>query len=84
MAEIEIYSAPNCSHCEAAKALLEKHGLAYREIDVAASAENLEDFKRRLPRERSLPQIFVNGEHIGGDEDLRHAFKSGRLLGITP
>ncbi len=70
MAEIEIYSGPGCSYCEAAKALLDEWGMPYTEHDVADPTV-LAEFHARLPRVKSIPQIFFDGDHIGGYEDLR-------------
>lgn len=81
MPRIEIFSGPNCGYCEAAKALLRYHELAFVEYDVAADAGHLEEFRRRLPRVKAIPQLFVDGEHIGGLEDLRLAIACGRLSG---
>ena len=69
-AEIEVFSGPGCGYCEAAKALLRQHSLTYRERNVR-QPEVLEEFQRRLPRVKSIPQIFIDGEHIGGYEDLK-------------
>jgi glutaredoxin 3 len=69
MREIEIFTGPGCSYCEAAKALLERHALSFKERDVSDAAV-LAEFRERLPRVRSLPQIFADGAHIGGYEDL--------------
>ncbi len=79
MPKIEIFTGPNCGYCEAAKALMHEHGLDFEEIDLAASPENIETFQARLPRTRAIPQIFVDGEHIGGLEDLRLHLADGRL-----
>ena len=79
MCRIEIFTGPGCGYCEAAKALLREVGLAFEEIDLAASPENIEAFQARLPRIRAIPQIFVDGEHIGGLEDLRLHLAGGRL-----
>ena len=70
MKNIEIYSGPGCAHCEKAKALLVKHDLPFREYDVSDSSV-MDEFRQRLPRIRSIPQIFIDGEHLGNDEDLR-------------
>lgn len=70
MPTIEIFTAPNCIYCERAKALLAERGLAFVERDIASGTENLAMLRRRLPRARSIPQIFIEGEHIGGYEDL--------------
>ncbi len=80
MQEIEIFTGPGCSYCEAAKALLRQKGLVFTERDVSESGV-LAEFRRRLPRVRSIPQIFVDGEHIGGEEDLRLLVQSGKLQG---
>ena len=76
MNNIEIYTGPHCSYCEQAKALLRQYGLEYREHDIS-NAENMIEFRQRLPRLKALPQIFVDGRHIGGLEDLQ--LRLGRL-----
>lgn len=81
MPRIEIFTGPNCGYCEAAKALLRENGLAFEEIDLAADPANMDAFRSRLPRVKSIPQIFVDGEHIGGLEDLRLHLADGGLGG---
>lgn len=68
--DIEIFTGPGCSHCEAAKRLLRERGLVFVERDVSEPPV-LAEFRARLPRHKALPQIFVDGTHIGSDEDLR-------------
>jgi glutaredoxin 3 len=68
--DIEIFTGPNCAYCTAAKKLLEDRRLAYVERDVGDPAV-MAEFRDRLPRQKSLPQIFIDGEHIGSYEDLR-------------
>lgn len=75
---VEIFTGPHCSYCSRAKALLGRKGLAYREIDIS-SAQNFEEMANRLPRMRSIPQIFIGGKHIGGCEDLELLDASGEL-----
>ena len=79
--KIEIFSTPQCSYCDAAKKLLDEKGLAYTNLDVMSDPAILEDFKRRLPRVKAVPQIFIDDEHIGGYEDLRLLEQAGRLTG---
>lgn len=67
---IEIFTTPNCSRCSAVKAILREHGLEFVEFNIASPA-SMAAFRARLPRDRSIPQIFINGENIGGYEDLR-------------
>jgi len=87
MADIEIYSTAACGYCIAAKNLLRSRGLEWRElridIDPAARAEML----NRAPGARTVPQIFINGTHVGGFDQLAAADRSGRLnelLQATP
>ncbi|MCZ6455434.1 MAG: glutaredoxin domain-containing protein [Alphaproteobacteria bacterium] len=77
--KIEIFSTPQCAYCDAAKKLLDDKGLAYTNLDVMSDPAILADFKRRLPRVKAVPQIFIDGEHIGGYEDLRRRDHTGRL-----
>lgn len=67
---IEIFTGPNCSWCAAAKTLLAGRGQAFVEYDISDPA-HFASFAERLPRHRSIPQIFIDGQHIGGYEDLR-------------
>ncbi len=74
MKQIEIFTGPECGYCEAAKALLKRRQLAFTERDVS-QPDVLAEFQQRLPRVRSIPQIFIDGEHIGGLEDLELKLK---------
>ncbi|MBC7908656.1 MAG: glutaredoxin 3 [Rhodospirillaceae bacterium] len=76
MAEIEIYTTPTCPYCIRAKALLDKKGVAYREIDVSAGRDVM---TKRAGGRTSVPQIFINGEHIGGCDDLHELDAAGDL-----
>ena len=71
---VEIFTGPNCNYCAAAKALLDARGLNYLERDMA-DASVRQEFADRLPRVRSIPQVFIDGEHIGGFEDLKLHFE---------
>jgi len=78
MPKIEVYTGPGCRYCDRAKRLLDEKGLVYRELDVSEPAA-LDELRARLPRVRALPQIFIDGEHVGSFEDLEHLENSGRL-----
>ncbi|NNE21002.1 MAG: glutaredoxin 3 [Rhizobiales bacterium] len=73
MKDVEIFTGPRCGYCTAAKSLLEHLGMAYAERDVSDPAV-LKEMRERLPRSKSIPQIFIDGEHIGGYDDLRLKF----------
>ena len=78
MAKIEIYTSPFCGYCARAKALLDSKGAAYDEMDVM-----MDDKKRTEMRDRSkrttVPQIFINGQHIGGSDELAALDSQGKL-----
>lgn len=76
--EVEIFTGPNCSYCLRAKAVLARRNLKYREVDVSVG-EGRGEMQRRLPLARSIPQIFIDGEHIGGCEDLEQLDADGVL-----
>ncbi len=78
MAKVEIFTGPNCVYCEQAKRLLARCEIPYLEFRIDDAA-NLREFARRLPRVRSIPQIFVDGEHIGSDQDLEEWVAHGRI-----
>ena len=82
MAKIEVFSGPQCGYCESAKALLRTKGLEFEDMSIEDDA-NRAAFAQRLPRARSIPQIFIDGEHIGGYEDLCILDEKGRLDALT-
>jgi glutaredoxin 3 len=77
-AEVIIYTTRVCPYCVAAKRLLEQRGIAYQEIDVTA-----DDAKRAWLVEttgrRTVPQIFIAGQPVGGFDELAALDKSGEL-----
>ncbi len=75
---IEVFSGPNCNYCKRAKKLLDGKGVAYADLDISLP-EHRDEFARRLPRARAIPQIFIDGEWIGGCEDLELLNEDGRL-----
>lgn len=78
MANIEIFTGSQCAYCEQAKKLLNQNKLTFTEYNISQS-EHMAEFSARLPRIRSIPQIFVDGEHIGNEEDLRLLIQNGRF-----
>jgi len=70
MSEIEIFTGPGCSHCESAKRMLKEKGLDFTERNVSEPGV-MDELRERLPRARAIPQVFVDGAHIGNDQDLR-------------
>jgi glutaredoxin 3 len=78
MAKIEIYTTPWCGYCARAKGLLEEKGVAYDEVDVMEDAAKRAEMRERSKRS-AVPQIFINGEHIGGSDELADLERAGKL-----
>ncbi len=68
-ATVEIYTTPTCPFCHRAKRLLDKRGVSYREID-AADAATRKAMTERAEGRYTVPQIFINGQGIGGCDEL--------------
>lgn len=78
MKAVEIYTTQTCPYCIAAKGLLKKKGVAYKEIDVGADPAVRQAMTERAGR-RSVPQIFIGGTHVGGCDDLHALDHAGKL-----
>ncbi len=76
---VELYTKGWCPFCQRAKHLLEREGIEYQEYDVEASAEVRAEMFARAEGRRTVPQIFIDGEGIGGFEELYAAAVSGEL-----
>ncbi len=79
MAHIVVYSGPNCPYCTRAKLLLQKKGAAFEEINVKSDPSKLQEMLQRTDGRRTIPQIFINGQHIGGSDDLYALDEVGKL-----
>ncbi len=79
MPEIIIYSTRICPYCERAKQLLEKKGREYTVIDVSESESLRAEMIEKAGGKRTVPQIFINGKHIGGFDDMNALDKKGEL-----
>ena len=78
MAVVVVYSADYCSYCKHACALLERKNIPYTLIDVEETPDKREEMER-LSGQRTIPQIFINGAHVGGYTDLVEWNKAGKL-----
>ena len=70
MVEVELYTTPFCPYCVRARALLERKGIAFTEIDIIEEPARRIEMVRRAGGRTSVPQIFIGGEHIGGSDEL--------------
>jgi glutaredoxin 3 len=78
MARIEIYTTPFCGYCARAKGLLDEKGAAYEEMDVMMDEKKRAEMRERSKRS-TVPQIFINGQHIGGSDELAALEQAGKL-----
>jgi glutaredoxin 3 len=79
MAEVQLYTTMFCPYCRRARALLERKGVAYTEIDIIEEPSRRDEMIRRAGGRTSVPQIFINGEHIGGSDELVALEHAGEL-----
>ena len=79
MNKIEIYSTASCPYCVAAKNLLKSKGLEWTEVRVDVDMAQRETMLARSGGRRTVPQIFINDQHVGGFDELAAAEHSGML-----
>jgi glutaredoxin 3 len=79
MPKIEIYSTAVCPYCVAAKNLLKSKGLEWQEVRVDTDPAQRDAMLQRSGGRRTVPQIFIDDEHVGGFDDLVAADRSGKL-----
>ena len=78
---ILVYASPFCGYCAAAKALLDRKGVVYTEIDVLAEPGKRQEMIDRSGR-TTVPQIFIGATHVGGYDDLQALDAGGKLDGL--
>jgi len=76
---VEIYTSPFCGYCHAAKRLLSSKGVAFTEIDVMSNPGQRAEMTRRANGGRTVPQIFIGGQHVGGSDDIHALDRAGKL-----
>jgi glutaredoxin 3 len=79
MAEVIIYATQWCPYCVAARKLLQQKGVRYTEIDVGMEPQRREEMRKKAGGRHTVPQIFINGRHIGGYDDMAALDKTGKL-----
>lgn len=78
MAKIEVYSTARCPYCVMAKQLLDRKGVTYKEIRIDTDPAKRQEMMQKS-RQRTVPQIFINNEAVGGYTDLLALERSQRL-----
>ena len=79
MADIVIYTKPGCGYCHAAKALLDGKGADYIEIVASSDPAKKQEMIQRSGGRMTFPQIFIDGKHIGGSDELHALDRRGEL-----
>ena len=78
-AKVEIYTSPFCGYCARAKRLLSSKGVTFAEYDVLADPGLRPTMVSRAAGRTTVPQIFIDGKHVGGCDDLHDLDAAGRL-----
>jgi len=78
-AKVEIYTKWGCPYCVAAKGLLDGKGVAYVEYDITMGGPKRDEMRERVPGATTVPQILIDGQPVGGCDDIHALDRAGRL-----
>ncbi|GAA0299850.1 glutaredoxin 3 [Sphingomonas oligophenolica] len=79
MAKIEIYTKAFCPYCSRAMRLLDDKGVEVEEFDISMGGPKRAEMLDRAGGRSTVPQIFINGRHIGGSDELAALEREGKL-----
>ncbi len=79
MAKVEIYTKMFCPYCTAAKALLNAKGVDFEEYDISMGGPKRIEMIERAKGGSTVPQIFIDGRHVGGCDDVHALDAAGKL-----
>ena len=79
MKNVIVYMGPRCNFCDAAKRLLNRNNIPFKEINIALEDNKRDEMLKKSNGKRTIPQIFFNEYHVGGYEELRALEKKGEL-----
>lgn len=79
MARVEIYTKFLCPYCTRAKRLLDSKGITYEEHDISTGGPKRAEMMQRAGGRHTVPQVFIDGRHIGGSDDLAALDSQGKL-----
>ena len=79
MPKVEIYTKFFCGYCARANRLLAAKGVDYEEYEVTADFDKRGEMMHRAHGRTTVPQIFIDGRHVGGPDDLHELDRNGRL-----
>jgi glutaredoxin 3 len=81
-ARVEIYTRDYCGYCLRAKALLASKGVDFTEYDAGDDPDKRREMIQRSFGGSTYPQVFINGQHVGGSDDIYDLDRAGRLDGL--
>ncbi len=79
MAQVEIYTKMLCPYCARAKRLLGEKGVDFVEYEISMDGPKRQEMLGRANGRTTVPQIFIDGRHVGGSDDLAELQRSGKL-----
>lgn len=79
MAKVEIYTKDWCPYCARAKQLLSGKGVAFEEHEISMGGPRRQEMIDRSGGRTTVPQIFIDGRHVGGSDDLAALDRAGKL-----
>jgi glutaredoxin 3 len=82
MGKITVYTTEPCGYCRTAKALLQRRGIPYEEINLAKDADGRAELVARTGM-MTFPQVIIDGQPIGGFQELAAADRAGRLAELA-
>ena len=82
MKNVTVYMGPRCTFCDAAKRLLARNNITYKEINIALEEGKMDEMLKKSNGKRTIPQIFFDDFHVGGYLELRELEKKGELKKI--
>ena len=82
MKNVIIYTGPNCNYCEAAKRLLARNNINFKEINIANVNGAMDEMIMKADGKRTIPQIIFDDQHIGGYDEARALEKENKLQNL--
>ena len=82
MKNVTIYTGPLCNFCDAAKRLLTRNNVEYKEISIATVDGAMDEMIKKANGKRTIPQIFFGDQHIGGYDEARALEKENKLQNL--
>ena len=79
MKNIIIYTGPLCNYCDAAKRLLTRNNIHYKEINIATVEGSRDEMIKKANGKKTIPQIFFDDLHVGGYDEVRALEKENKL-----